>query len=228
MTETKPDEKHHRLLPIITGLFVATLLISNNLDAKIFHGLGLDLPAGVILFPLAYVFGDILTEVYGYALARRTIWTGFSGLVLMIVSYEVARALPPASFWQNQAAFDSVFAHIPRIAVASIVAYLCGEFVNSVIVAKMKVSQKGRHMAVRFVASTIGGQAIDTAVFVVLAFGGTMASADLGFVFLSGWAVKVAWEVIALPITVPVVRWIKRIEKEDVYDKKTNFNPFRI
>jgi uncharacterized integral membrane protein (TIGR00697 family) len=220
--------REYKALAPITALFVATLLIANTLDTKIFHLGGLDLPAGIVIFPLAYLFGDVLTEVYGYAIARRTIWTGFLALILMVVSYELARALPPASFWPNQSAFDAVFSHVPRIVAASMLAYFCGEFVNSYIVAKMKVSQSGDNMGLRFVVSTIAGQAIDTAVFVVVAFGGVMPTEALVSVFVSGWLVKVVWEVVALPITLPAVRMLKRVENEDAFDRSTDFNPFRL
>jgi len=219
--------KYKYLLPI-TGLFTATLLISNTLDTKIFHAFGLDLPAGIILFPLAYLFGDILTEVYGYAVSRRVIWTGFAGLVLMLAGYEIARALPPAGFWANDEAFATIFSHVPRIVAASVVAYFCGEFVNSYVVAKMKVAQKGSHMWLRFLASTVAGQCVDTAVFVAIAFSGTMEILALVSVFLSAWAVKVGWETIALPITLVVVKHIKKVEQEDFFDTATDFNPFKV
>lgn len=221
-------EKNAKLIPLITGLFVATLLIANTLDTKIFQAFGLDLPAGIIVFPLAYLFGDVLTEVYGYATARRTIWIGFASLLLMLVSYEAARHLEPAAFWPNQEAFDAVFSHVPRIVLASVAAYFCGEFTNSYILAKMKLAQEGHHMGLRFILSTIGGQAVDTTVFVVIAFWGTMPLMALGSIILSGWAVKVAWEVLALPLTLPVVRLIKRIEQTDVFDTQTNFNPLKM
>lgn len=217
-----------RLLPLITGLFVATLLIANTLDTKIFDAFGLYLPAGIILFPLAYVFGDILTEVYGYAAARRVIWTGFAGLLLMVGAYELARILPAAPFWTNQASFDAIFSHVPRIVLASICAYFCGEFINSYIVARMKVAQQGRGMGLRFVVSTIAGQFVDTAVFVAIAFTGTMPPAALLPILFSAWAVKVAWEIIALPVTLMVVKAVKRLEGADVYDRQTNFNPFSL
>lgn len=221
-------EKHYKFIPFISGLFVATLIISNTLDTKIFHAFSLDLPAGIILFPLAYVFGDILTEVYGYVQARKVIWTGFLSLILMIFSYEIARTLPPAGFWPNQAAFDTVFSHVPRIALASIAAYFCGEFVNSYVLAKMKIFQKGHKMSVRFVASTLCGQCIDTAVFIVIAFAGAMPVSALLSIFISGWGVKVAWEIIALPITIPFVKFLKKHENVDVFDYDTNFNPIKL
>ncbi len=213
------------LIPI-AGLFAATLLISNTLDTKIFMFGTLALPAGIILFPLAYLFGDILTEVYGYAVARRVIWTGFASLLLMLGSYEVARVIPPAPFWEHQSAFNAVFGHIPRIVVASITAYFCGEFVNSYVVAKMKVAMEGRKTWLRLFLSTVVGQFVDTTVFVAIAFMGVFATGDLVSLILSAWAVKVGWEVIALPITLRVVAWLKKHENEDYFDTDTNFNPF--
>ena len=219
--------KHKLLLPI-TALFVSTLLISNTLDTKIFAVAGLELPAGIVLFPLAYVFGDVLTEVYGYATSRRTIWTGFACLILMVSFYEIARALPPSPSWPGQPAFDSIFSHVPRIVLASIIAYLCGEFVNSYIVAKLKVMQNGKHMALRFIASTIFGQAVDTTLFVLIAFWGVLPPSVLLPIILSAWAFKVGWEIVALPLTVIIVRRIKRIEQEDVFDRDITFTPFKL
>lgn len=219
---------NNRFLVPISGLFTATLLIANTLDTKIFDAFGLSLPAGIILFPLAYVFGDVLTEVYGYSAARRVIWTGFAGLLLMLLSYEVARILPPAAFWPNNDEFGVIFGHVPRIVLASITAYFCGEFVNSYIVAKMKVIQNGDGMWKRFLTSTFAGQFVDTGVFVAIAFAGTMPLEALISVFVSAWLVKVGWELIALPITLKVVKWIKRAEGLDHFDRDTNFSPFKL
>jgi hypothetical protein len=218
--------KQFKYLGLITGLFTATLLISNTLDNKIFTLAGLALPAGIVLFPLAYVFGDVLTEVYGYATSRTVIWIGFLALALMVGSFELARILPPAPFWTHQDAYEVILGRIPRIVAASIVAYFFGEFCNSYVLAKMKVRMRGAAMPVRFVASTVVGQFVDTAVFVLIAFTGTMPRAALLTVTLSAWAVKVAWEVIALPLTVPIVKALKRAENEDHFDIDTNFNPF--
>lgn len=218
----------HRFIVPIAALLTMTLLVSNTLDTKIFHAFGLNLPAGIILFPLAYLFGDVLAEVYGYATARRVIWSSLLALLVMIAAYEVARQLPPAPFWTNQVEFDAVFSHVPRIVLASIAAYLCGEFTNSFIVAKMKVLTKGRGMAMRFVASTVAGQFVDTTVFVAIAFLGVFAPLELVSLVFSAWLVKVAWEVIALPATVPFVRWLKKVENVDHFDYDTNFSPFRV
>jgi queuosine precursor transporter len=217
-----------RFLPLITGMFVAVLVISNTLDTKVFQFFGLNLPAGIILFPLGYVFGDILTEVYGYASSRKVIWTGFFALLLMVASYEIGRLLPAASFWANQSAFDAIFSHVPRIVLASIAAFMCGEFCNSYVVAKMKVFMNGKHMWLRMVASTVVGQLVDTAVFVAIAFSGVFPATELLFIVLSAWAFKVSWEIIALPLTVIIVKRLKRAENIDFYDENTNFNPFSI
>ena len=217
----------YKYLSFITGIFTATLLVSNILDAKIFALGPLDLPSGIILFPLAYIFGDVLTEVYGYAASRKVIWTGFIGLLLLIVATKVAIMLPPAEIWDRQQAFQDTLAPLPRIAIASVLAYLVGEFCNSYIVAKIKVRMAGRAMPFRFVISTIFGQAADTTVFVLIAYAGGYGVRELLSIIISGWAFKVAWEIIALPITLPVVSYLKKAEKEDFFDLNTNFNPFQ-
>lgn len=215
-----------KYLPIITGLFVACLLISNTIEAKVFTAFGLTLTAGTIVFPLAYVFGDVLTEVYGYAASRRVIWTGFAALLLMVIVYTIAIFLPPAADWPNQAAFETIFAQVPRISAASLIAYFTGEFVNSYIVAKMKVASAGTQMAKRFAVSTLFGQMVDTTVFTLLAFTFVMPWSTLPAMIGSMWLLKVLWELIALPLTLVIVRWLKRAENLDVYDRDTDFNPF--
>lgn len=218
--------RHYKYLIPITGLFVATLLISNTLESKIFTLGFLSLTAGTIIFPLAYLFGDILTEVYGYANARRVIWTGFAALLLMSAFYAIAVALPADVAWHGQEGYAATLGVVPRIAFASMVAYFCGEFVNSYILARMKVATNGKRMGLRFVASSIAGQAIDTFIFMILAFAGVFATSELLVIGLSMWAVKVAWEIIALPLTLFVVKKLKETENEDFYDTNTNFNPF--
>lgn len=220
--------KNYKYLAVITGLFSATLLISNTLDNKVFMLGSLAMPAGIIVFPLAYLFGDILTEVYGYAASRKVIWTGFASLVLMVVTYEIARMLPAAPFWQHQDAYVAILGRVPRIVAASITAYFAGEFCNSYVLAKAKVRMRGKAMSLRFVLSTVVGQFVDTVVFVAIAFAGVFPPAELVSVTLSAWAVKVGWEVIALPVTVLVVRRLKKAENVDYYDTHTNFNPFAL
>jgi uncharacterized integral membrane protein (TIGR00697 family) len=218
--------KQYRFVAPITGLFTAILLISNTLDNKIFQAGPLSLPAGIILFPLAYLANDVLTEVYGFAVSRKVIWTGFASLILMVAMYELAGLLPPAPFWTNQAAYKAVLKHTPRIVLAGITAYFFGEFCNSYVLAKLKVRSAGRGMALRFVASTVVGEFVDTVIFVVIAFLGVFPAAGLVSITLSAWAVKVCWEIIALPITLPVVRRLKRAENEDYFDHDTKFSPF--
>ena len=218
----------YRFLILITALVTATLLISNTLDTKIFTVMGLNLPAGIILFPLAYLAGDVLTEVYGYAIARRVIWSSILALLMMVGAYEIARALPPAGFWENQVHFDAILSHVPRLVLASILAYICGEFTNSLIVAKMKVATHGKHMSARFVISTFFGQLVDTSVFIVVAFAGVLSFNNMWSVLVSAWLIKVAWEVVALPFTLLIVKALKKAENEDHYDRDTNFNPFRM
>lgn len=220
--------KHYKYFSIITGLFSACLVISNILDTKFFQIGQTSFPAGIILFPIVYVFGDLFTEVYGYAQSRKAIWTGFFSLLIAVLSFEIARRLPPSSFYEHQEAFDIILGKVPRIVTASIIAYFTGEFSNSFIMAKMKLFQKGKSMPVRFVASTIVGQAVDTSVFITIAFAGTMKVSDMFTVFVSAWLFKVVWEIIALPLSVPVVRWLKKVENEDYYDRDTNFNPFKL
>lgn len=218
--------KSYKYLSFITGLFTATLLISNTLDTKIFALGHLALPSGIILFPLSYLFGDVLTEVYGYATSRKVIWTGFVSLLLMILTYESARMLPAAPFWPHQEAYDNILGHVPRIVLASIIAYFVGEFCNSYVLAKIKVLMGGRFMSLRFVASTVVGQCVDTSVFVLIAYTGKYSIGQMGAIILSGWTFKVVWEVIALPLTMSVVNYLKKTEGEDYYDVDTDFNPF--
>lgn len=220
--------KVYKLYPIITGLFTACLIISNILDTKIFKFFNLDLPGGIILFPIVYVFADILTEVYGYSSSRRVIWTGFGALLLMIIASTIVQYLTPASFWTLQKEYDDILGKVPRIILASITAYFLGEFANSYTLAKLKVNESGKRMPLRFVLSTIVGQFVDTTVFVLIAFTGIMEMSDLTMIVLSAWAFKVAWEIIALPITLPLVRWFKKVENEDYYDRNTNFSPFKL
>jgi queuosine precursor transporter len=213
---------------MITGLFAACLVISNILDTKIFSFFSLDLPGGIILFPIVYVFGDILTEVYGYSYSRRVIWTGFGALVLMVIASSIVGRLPPASFWTLQKEYNDILGKVPRIIAASITAYFLGEFANSFTLAKLKVASHGKRMPLRFVLSTFVGQFVDTTVFVLIAFAGILPSSALISITISGWLFKVVWEIIALPITLPLVKWLKKTENEDYYDRNTNFSPFKI
>ncbi len=218
----------HRYLPAISGLFTAALILSNILEVKVFDFFGLELTAGIVVFPLAYVFGDVLTEVYGYAATRRVVWTGFAALLLMTLLLEIGKALPPWETWPHQQAFEDVFASTARICLGSVAGFLCGEFSNAYVLARMKVAEKGKRMAKRFVLSTVIGEFIDSAVFFSVAFLGALPGDELFRIFLLSWVLKVLWETVALAFSVPLAEWLKKAEGEDHYDKRTDFNPFRL
>ena len=186
--------------------------------------------AGVLFFPISYVFGDILTEVYGYARSRRVIWAGFAGLAFAALMAWIVVWLPPAPFWTNQAAYEIAFGSTWRIAAASLVGFLCGEFVNSFVLAKMKILMWGRRLWMRTVGSTILGEGVDSLIFYPLAFWGSGLIPDdkLPQIMLVQFVSKVAVEVMFTPLTYAVVGWLKRAEQEDYYDRNTDFNPFTL
>jgi len=236
MMTTHSNRPNYRYYDFVMAAFVAVLLCSNLVGpAKITQ---IELPllgaltfgAGVLFFPISYVFGDILTEVYGYARARRVIWTGFSALLFASFMATVVVALPPAPGWENQAAYEIAFGSTWRIAAASLIAFLCGEFVNSYVLAKMKIATKGRWLWSRTIGSTIFGEAVDSALFYPLAFygSGLIPNEMLPKVMLAQFFAKVAVEVLLTPVTYRVVAFLKRAEKEDYYDRRTNFNPFKL
>jgi len=216
-----------RHLPTLTGLFVAVLLISNVASAKILKLGPFTFDGGTILFPLSYIFGDILTEVYGYARSRRVIWTGFFAAALMSGVFAIVGALPPAEGWEGQTAYMTILGTTPRIVLASLLAYLAGEFSNSTILAKMKIATAGRLLWARTIGSTLVGEGVDTAIFCLVAFWGTMPAELLWSIILSNYVFKCGVEVLATPATYRVVSWLKRSEGVDHYDRETNFNPFR-
>ncbi|MGQ0661270.1 queuosine precursor transporter [Sphingosinicella sp.] len=222
-----------RALDFVMAAFVTILLLSNVLGAG--KVATVDLPgvgawpfgAGILFFPVSYVLGDVLTEVYGYARARRCIWAGFCALLFMAFMAWVVVALPPAASWTGQAAYEQVFGQVPRIVFASIIAFWAGEFVNSYVLARMKVWTRGRHLWTRTIGSTIVGQGVDSLIFYPLAFYGVWESGTLLIVLLTQWALKVGWEILLTPVTYAAVGWLKRREGVDVYDEETNFTPFR-
>jgi uncharacterized integral membrane protein (TIGR00697 family) len=221
-------------LQLVTAVFVTTLITSNIIAVKIIHVGSLFLPAAVILFPIAYIFGDILTEVYGYARAREVIWIGFLCNLLAVVAIWIAGLLPAAPFWtagvyatpeEAQQAYQAILGFTPRLLVASFAAYLVGEFLNSYVLARLKVRTGGRLLWLRTITSTLIGQGADSLVFITLAFGGIFASGDLGRAILSQWSFKVIYEILATPLTYLVVNALKRAEGQDPFDRETNFNP---
>ncbi|SFG53177.1 queuosine precursor transporter [Methylobacterium gossipiicola] len=222
------DRSERRYLVPIAALFSGVLIVSLILAGKIVSLAGLTFSAAVIVFPLSYLFGDVLTEVYGYASARRVVWAGFAAQIVWIASYTAAAALPPAPFWPHQQAFETVLGSTPRIALAGMAAYLFGELANAYVLARMKLRTAGRFLALRLIVSTMVGQAIDTTLFVTLAFAGVFAFDELGRIGFGAWALKVAWEVAALPVSLPLIGWLKRAEGEDHLDRDTDFNPFHL
>ena len=217
-----------KFLAIITGLFVAVLLISNIASTKVFEFLGLVLDGGTILFPLSYIFGDILTEVYGYRKSRKVIWIGFFSALLMSVVFLIVGALPPAAGWENQQAFEAILGFVPRLVIASLIAYFAGEFSNSFILAKMKILTKGKRLWTRTIGSTVVGQGIDTALFATIAFWGVLPLETFVSLVVSNYIFKVGVEVLFTPATYGIVGFLKREEKMDVYDYNTDFTPFRL
>ncbi len=209
---------HH--LATITALFVAVLILSNVASTKVVELGPFTFDGGTLLFPLAYIFGDVLTEVYGYRASRRVIWTGFASLGLMVVTLAAVDALPPRS-----EAFSAVLGQAPRIALASLVAYWAGEFVNAFVLAKLKVRTAGRWLWTRTISSTLVGQGVDTAIFLLAAFYGVWPNDLLWTVFMSNYVFKVGVEVLFTPATYQVVNFLKRAEREDVFDRETDFNP---
>lgn len=216
-----------RLLDLFAAIFISVLLVSMIMAQKIFMVWGVPFTTAIIVFPVSYIIGDVLTEVYGYGATRRIIWMGFLACVLMVVFLEIAVALPPAPGWPHQGAFEVVIHNVPRTVTASLFAYLCGEFANSFLMAKMKVWTKGRYLWTRTIGSTVVGQGVDTSVFVLIAFWGTMPAPVLLSVIVSAYFFKVAYEILATPVTYLVVRTVKRVEHTDVFDTNTNFTPFR-
>ena len=215
-----------RFFDLLLSIFVVVLLISNLVGQKICAFGPFRISGAQLLFPITYIFGDVFTEVYGYAASRRAIWIGFFASGLLAVMGVIAVALPPAPDWPNQAAFATVFNFIPRLVFASLIAFWCGEFANSYVMAKMKILTRGRHLWTRTVGSTVVGQAVDTTVLMIVAFGGSLNAKLITTLILSGYLGKVAYEVAATPLTYAVVNFLKRKEGLDPFDHGTRFNPF--
>lgn len=213
---------------IISTFFVATIMISNTVATKLFSIGPLIFTGGVLIFPITYIFGDVLTEVYGYARSRKIIWTGFAALIFMSLIYWLVGLLPPAPTWSNQEAYVAVLGLVPRIVLASIIGYWAGSFSNSFVMAKMKLKTKGKHLWTRTIGSTIIGEGVDTLLFVLIAFWGIVSSEVLVLAIISGYAFKVVYEIIATPITYKIVGFLKKVEGIDTYDAHTKFSPFNL
>jgi uncharacterized integral membrane protein (TIGR00697 family) len=230
------EARSYRWLPFVTALFVTTLVVSNIIAVKLVGLFGLFVPAAVVLFPVSYIFGDILTEVYGYARARQVIWTGFFCNLIAVAAIWVGGRLPAAPFWSAgafstpqtaQQAYQAILGFTPRLLAASFIAYLVGEFLNSFVLAKLKVQTGGRFLWIRTISSTVIGEGADSVVFITVAFWGLLPAGSLGQTILSQWLIKTAYEAIATPLTYLIVNALKRAESEDYYDRDTNFSPFR-
>jgi len=220
--------RRFRYLDLLTIGFVVVLLVSNLVGQKICQIGPLKVSGAQLLFPITYICGDIFTEVYGYAASRRAIWIGFFAMALLSVMGEIAVALPPAPGWPNQHAFATVFGLVPRFAVASLIAYWAGEFTNSFTLAKMKLLTGGRWLWTRTIGSTVTGQAVDTALVILIAFAGYTSWSTMGIMILSSYLTKVIYEALATPLTYVVVAWLKRGEQVDAFDENTDFNPFAL
>ena len=213
---------------ICAALFVTCLLTANTIATKLITLGGVVLTAGIVIFPLSYVLGDVLTEVWGYPAARRVIWLGFACNALMVVAIWVGAEIPAAPFWKGQGAYEEILGQTPRVLVASFVAYLAGEFANAFVLAKLKILTRGRWLWTRTIGSTVVGQAFDTVIFVTLAFAGLVPARALAALVVAQWAVKVAYEAAATPLTYAAVAYLKVSEQVDAYDYATDFNPMRL
>jgi uncharacterized integral membrane protein (TIGR00697 family) len=219
--------RQFRYYDLLVHIFVVVLLVSNLVGQKITAIGPFRISGAQLLFPITYIFGDVFTEVYGYSASRRAIWIGFGASALLAAMGMFTVWLPAAPGWHNQEAFQTVFNFVPRLVAASLIAYWCGEFANSFVMAKMKLWTDGKYLWTRTVGSTVVGQAVDTAVLMTLAFGGSLTPSLIVNLIVSGYLGKVAYEVAATPMTYAIVNFLKRSEGVDTFDRGTSFNPFR-
>ncbi|MGQ0601641.1 MAG: queuosine precursor transporter [Anaerolineales bacterium] len=229
--------RDYRYFTVVTTVFVTCLIISNIIAVKLAAFGPLFLPAAVIIFPISYIFGDILTEVYGYARARQVIWIGFGCNLLAVLAIWIGGVLPAAPFWTAnvydspraaQQAYQAILGFTPRLLVASFTAYLVGEFLNSFVLAKLKIASAGKQLWLRTISSTLVGQLADSGIFILIAFVGSLPGADLGRLIITQWLFKSAYEALATPLTYLMVNFLKRTEKEDYYDRDTRFTPLAL
>lgn len=209
-------------------LFCVCLIASNLLETKIVQLGSYSMTAGFIVFPISYILNDCIAEVWGYKKARLVIWMGFAMNFFVVALGGIACALPAAPFWEGEEAFQFVFGLAPRIAVASLAAFLVGSFINAMIMSKMKITSKGRHFSWRAILSTLGGEGADSLIFFPLAFGGLMPGSELLKLMILQVSAKTLYEVVALPLTIRVVNYVKKAEGTDVYDENISYNPFKV
>lgn len=224
----KDSSKVSVLFVVLACFFVTFLLISNIIAGKLVQVSGVVLPAAVILFPVTYIFGDVLTEVYGFKRSRLVIWVGFAANAFMALIFIITVSLPHPAFWNNQEAYAAVLGFTPRIVVASLIAYCAGEFSNSVLLSKIKLITGGRMLWMRTIGSTVVGEGIDTLLFISVAFYGLLPGAALVSMVVAQYIWKVGYEIAATPLTYALVRWVKRKEGLDVFDHGVRYNPFSL
>ncbi len=220
--------KTFKYYDIILAVFAAILLISNLAGTKLIAFGPIITDGGAILFPISYILGDVLTEIYGYKYARRAIWVGLGVMLLAVLCFTIVRYMPPAPEYADQASYEAVLGFFPRIVAASLAAFLTGSFLNSFVLAKLKVKTKGKKLWLRLIGSTVVGELCDTVVFAFVAFGGILQGMNMLTYILIGWIFKTVVEIVFLPITYRVIDKMKQIEKVDAYDDKTNFTPFSV
>ncbi len=220
--------KAYKYLGTISVFFVSVLLISNIASTKIVDFGVFTFDAGTLLFPLSYIFGDILTEVYGYKRSRKVIWLGFFMALLMSLVFIIVGKLPASPDWSNQEAYNAILGMTPRIVFASLIAYALGSFSNAFVLAKMKIWTNGKKLWARTIGSTLVGELVDSSLFILIAFAGLLPSSLLVTLIISNYVFKTLVEVILTPVTYRVVKFLKEREGEDYYDKDTNFNPLKI
>ena len=216
-----------RYFSIISSIFVAVLMVSNTIATKLFSLGPFIFTGAIFVFPISYIFGDILVEVYGYSHSRKIIWTGFFALISMSIIYWLVGLLPPAPGWENQEAYVAILGVVPRIVIASIIGFWVGEFSNAFVLAKLKVLTSGKHLWTRTIGSTIVGQGVDTILFTFIGFFGIIPNRVLVAAILSGYIFKVVYEAVATPLTYKIVGFLKKREGIDHFDYKTSFNPFK-
>lgn len=228
MKPTASIGQHSLWFVLVVAVFVTSLITANIIAVKLAQVSSVVFPAAVVIFPISYIVGDVLTEVYGYRRARQVIWLGFLCNLLAVLAIALAIALPPADFWDAQEAFVRILGFTPRLLLASFIAYLIGEFANSFVLARLKVATAGRWLWLRTISSTLVGQGLDSLVFISIAFAGTIPIAGMASAIVTQWLMKSTYEALVTPLTYLVVNFLKRREGMDTYDAGTNFNPLHL
>ena len=213
---------------LVTAIFITCLITANIIAVKLISIFGFVLPAAIVIFPISYIVGDVLTEVYGYSRARQVIWLGFLCNLIAVAAIWIGGLLPSASFWEGQEAYQQILGFTPRLLIASFIAYLIGEFANSFVLAKMKIATQGRWLWTRTIGSTLVGQGLDSLVFITVAFAGVIPTAGLVSAVATQWLAKSVYEALVTPVTYWVVNFLKQKEGMDVFDKETRFNPILV